>query len=63
MFNACRIPAKPADYAIKLREDDEKGSHFIIIRRNRYYKVPLFDEQGKKPSLQGLEKCGGRAHR
>ena len=55
MFNACRIPAKPADYAIKLREDDKAGAHFIAIRQNRYYKVPLFDSQGKKPSLQALE--------
>jgi carnitine O-acetyltransferase len=54
MFNACRIPAKPADYAVKLREDAKEGAHFIAIRQNRYYKVPLFDSQGRKPSLQSL---------
>jgi carnitine O-acetyltransferase len=55
MFNACRIPAKPADYAVKLREDAKEGAHFIAIRQNRYYKVPLFDSQGRKPSLQSLQ--------
>jgi carnitine O-acetyltransferase len=57
MFNACRIPAKPADYAIKLREDAPEGQHFIVIRNNKFYKLPLWDaEKGQKYSLETLEK-------
>jgi carnitine O-acetyltransferase len=41
MLNACRIPAKPLDYARKIREDDPAGDHFIVIRNNNYYKVPI----------------------
>ena len=55
MFNACRIPAKPADYAIKLREDAKQGAHFIAIRNNVIYKLPLFDAQGRKYSLSAFE--------
>jgi carnitine O-acetyltransferase len=41
MLNACRIPAKPLDYARKIREDDPAGDHFIVIRHNHFYKVPI----------------------
>lgn len=57
MFNACRIPAKPADYAIKLREDANEGAHFIAIRNNNIYKLPLFNAEGSKYSLSALERC------
>lgn len=56
MFNACRIPAKPYDYAIKLSETDPAGSHFIVIRNNKIYQLPLFDESGKAFSLSSWQK-------
>lgn len=52
MFNACRIPSKPYDYAIKLSEDDPKGAHYIVIRNNSFYKIPLFDHRGQSFSLE-----------
>lgn len=57
MFNACRIPAKPADYAIKLKEDAPESAHFIVIRNNQFYKLPLWEQQtGDKYSLETLQK-------
>ena len=55
MFNACRIPTKPADYAVKIREDDPAGAHFVVIRNNKYYKVPLWAETGGKWSTEALQ--------
>jgi len=43
IMNSCRIPLKPSDYAVKIREDDLQGDHFIVIRRDHYYKVPFRD--------------------
>ncbi|KAG0632848.1 hypothetical protein HOY80DRAFT_1019223 [Tuber brumale] len=37
MFNACRIPEKPANYPVKY--DYESNKRFVVARKNRFYKV------------------------
>ena len=38
MFNACRVPAKPADYPVKYSNGDSK--HILVIRKNSFFKIP-----------------------
>lgn len=52
MFNACRIPAKPADYPIKYDVKDHR--HVLVIRRNQFFKVPT-EHHGKQLSTAELE--------
>ncbi|OIW28471.1 acyltransferase ChoActase/COT/CPT [Coniochaeta ligniaria NRRL 30616] len=37
MFNASRVPAKPADYPVKFDPDQHK--HILVIRKNQFFKV------------------------
>ncbi|OTB15643.1 hypothetical protein K445DRAFT_111732 [Daldinia sp. EC12] len=37
MFNACRIPAKPADYPIKYHPNEYK--HILVIRKNQFFTI------------------------
>lgn len=37
MFNACRVPARPADYPVKY--DARAHSYLVVARRNRFFKV------------------------
>lgn len=37
MFNACRIPAKPADYPVKYPREENK--HIVVLRKGRFYKI------------------------
>lgn len=46
-FNACRVPATPADYAVKIEEEDAKGQFMVVIRKNHFYEVALRDSNGK----------------
>ncbi|GAA6058396.1 hypothetical protein JCM3770_002472 [Rhodotorula araucariae] len=54
MWNACRIPASPSDYAIKTREDDPAAQHFIVVKRNRFWRVPFSDAAGDEYSVDAL---------
>ncbi|BGP50969.1 hypothetical protein JCM10450v2_006895 [Rhodotorula kratochvilovae] len=54
MWNACRIPASPSDYAIKTREDDPAAQHFVVVKRNRFYRVPFADAAGEEYSVDTL---------
>ncbi|KAF2160819.1 hypothetical protein M409DRAFT_59612 [Zasmidium cellare ATCC 36951] len=38
MFNACRVPAKPADYPVKYSSHDHE--HILVIRKNAFFKIP-----------------------
>lgn len=37
MFNACRVPARPADYPVKYAP--EKNKHIVVIRKNQFFTV------------------------
>ncbi|CUS10290.1 unnamed protein product [Tuber aestivum] len=52
MFNACRIPEKPADYPVKY--DHESNKHFVVARKNRFYKV-LHEVDGIQLGTRELE--------
>jgi carnitine O-acetyltransferase len=52
MFNACRIPAKPADYPVKY--DANENKHIIVIRKNQFFKV-LHEVNGKQLNTTELE--------
>ncbi|GAA5879903.1 hypothetical protein JCM16303_004391 [Sporobolomyces ruberrimus] len=53
-FNACRIPASPSDYAVKVAENEREAQHFTIVKKNRYYSVPVCDEGGQEYSIDQL---------
>lgn len=52
MFNACRIPAKPADYPIKYPHQDHQ--YVLVIRKNAFFKVPTH-HNGQQLSAKELE--------
>lgn len=52
MFNACRIPKKPADEPIKYPASENK--HFVVIRKNRFFKV-LHEVDGTQLNAKELE--------
>lgn len=39
MFNACRIPEKPADGAIKY--DADQNNHLVVVHNNRFWEFDL----------------------
>ncbi|KIL61871.1 hypothetical protein M378DRAFT_13210 [Amanita muscaria Koide BX008] len=53
LFHASRYPVKPADTAFKF--DPKTNNHIIVIRRNRFYVVPLADAPGRELSAAKLE--------
>ncbi|KAK4631404.1 Carnitine O-acetyltransferase, mitochondrial [Fulvia fulva] len=52
MFNACRIPAKPADHPVKYNHEDHQ--HILVIRKNAFFKVPSH-HNGQQLSTKELE--------
>lgn len=53
LFNACRIPVKPADVANKYPPDS--NNHIVFIRNNRFYEVPTRLSDGTEIGVQQLE--------
>lgn len=53
MFNACRIPAKPADFPVKHAFSENK--HIVVARRGQFYKV-MHEVAGKQLNTRELEK-------
>ncbi|GAA5869268.1 hypothetical protein JCM3774_004189 [Rhodotorula dairenensis] len=56
-FNACRLPASPSDYAVKTREDDPAAQCFVVVKRNRFYRIPFADEHGRHYSTEALRQA------
>jgi carnitine O-acetyltransferase len=52
MFNACRVPAKPADFPVKY--DAAEHKHIIVIRKNQFFKV-MHEVNGKQLNTSELE--------
>ncbi|KAI1207954.1 acyltransferase ChoActase/COT/CPT [Annulohypoxylon truncatum] len=52
MFNASRVPAKPADYPVKY--DPKEHKHIIVIRKNQFFKV-AHEVDGKQLNTSELE--------
>jgi carnitine O-acetyltransferase len=52
MFNACRVPAKPADYPVKYEAKD--NAHIIVVRKNQFFKLQ-HEVAGKQLNTTELE--------
>ena len=52
MFNACRKPAKPADYPVKY--DPKENKHIVVVRKNQFFKV-MHEAGGKQLNTSELE--------
>ena len=53
LFHSSRYPVKPSDTAAKF--DHKSNNHIIVIRKNRFYVVPLADAAGRELSAAELE--------
>jgi carnitine O-acetyltransferase len=52
MFNACRVPAKPADHPVTYSPSE--NPHILVIRKNQFFKV-LHEVDGKQLNTSELE--------
>ncbi|KAI9739173.1 MAG: Carnitine O-acetyltransferase mitochondrial [Cirrosporium novae-zelandiae] len=52
MFNACRVPSKPADHPVKYSPDDHK--YILVIRKNQFFKV-MTEVNGQQLNTSELE--------
>ena len=52
MFNACRVPAKPADHPVKYNPSEHK--YIIVVRKNQFFKV-MHEVGGKQLNTSELE--------
>ncbi|KAI1415771.1 acyltransferase ChoActase/COT/CPT [Hypoxylon sp. FL1857] len=52
MFNACRVPAKPADHPVKYDPNEHK--HIVVIRKNQFFKV-AHEVDGRQLNTTELE--------
>lgn len=52
MFNACRVPARPADYPVKYSHEENK--YLIVVRKNQFFKV-LHEVDGQQLNTSELE--------
>ncbi|EHL02755.1 putative Carnitine O-acetyltransferase, mitochondrial [Glarea lozoyensis 74030] len=52
MFNACRIPAKPADFPKTYSPAEHK--HILVVRKNQFFKV-MHEVDGKQLNTSELE--------
>lgn len=52
MFNACRIPSKPADHPVKYPAETNK--HIVVIRKNQFFKV-MHEVGGQQLNTSELE--------
>ena len=54
MFNACRIPEKPADSPVKYNAEEHK--YVVAVRKGAFYKVPT-EIGGRQLNTKELEHC------
>lgn len=59
MFNASRVPAKPADYPVKF--DPAQNKHILVIRKNHFFKVP-HEVNGQQLNTSELEQAFRRVY-
>ncbi|KAI0483159.1 acyltransferase ChoActase/COT/CPT [Xylariaceae sp. FL0804] len=60
LFNACRIPAKPADYPVKY--DHSSHRHIIAIRKNKIFKID-HEVGGRQLNTAELEEQFARVYK
>lgn len=53
LFNATRLPTAPVDTARKY--DPDMHNFVVVVRKNKFYEVPVVDAQGEFLSEKDLE--------
>jgi len=53
LFHSTRYPVKPSDTAEKF--DPQTNNHIIVLRKNRFFVVPLADASGREFSASEIE--------
>ncbi|KAH6635195.1 acyltransferase ChoActase/COT/CPT [Chaetomium sp. MPI-SDFR-AT-0129] len=59
MFNASRVPAKPADYPVKF--DHAQNKHILVIRKNQFFKI-VHEAGGQQLNTSELEQAFRRVY-
>ena len=59
MFNACRVPARSADYPVKYPASENK--HIIVIRKNQFFSIPC-EVDGRPLNTSELERQFSRIY-
>jgi len=55
LFNATRLPTAPSDTAKVY--DPESHNHVVVVRKGKFYEVPVVDDKGEWLSEKELETC------
>ncbi|TFK23388.1 carnitine acetyl transferase [Coprinopsis marcescibilis] len=53
LFHSSRYPVKPSDVARKF--DAKENNHIVVLRKNRFFVVPLVNKKGEEVSYAELE--------
>lgn len=53
LFNSTRLPVSPAD--IPFKADPALHNYVVVVRKNKFFKVPVVDAQGEFLSERDLE--------
>ncbi|EAU85810.1 carnitine acetyl transferase [Coprinopsis cinerea okayama7 len=53
LFHSSRYPVKPSDKAAKF--DAKENNHIVVLRKNRFFVVPLTNKSGQEVSYAELE--------
>lgn len=53
LFNATRLPTAPSDTAKTY--DPDSHNHVVVVRKNKFYEVPVVDDKGEWLSEKELE--------
>lgn len=61
-FNACRVPASPSDYGVKTAENAPEAQHMVVVRKNRFYSLPLVDNNGRQFTVEEFRRCVCNLH-
>lgn len=59
MFNASRVPAKPADHPVKY--DPAQNKHILVVRKNQFFKI-AHEIGGKQLNTSELEQAFHRVY-
>ncbi len=55
MFNACRVPATQRDHV--LRYDPAAHDYVVVLRKNRFFALPIRCADGSIASTDQIESC------
>lgn len=62
VFNSTRVASSPVDFPMKFSSDDDNNKHFIVIRKNQFFKVS-YEVDGKQINTSELEEQFNEVYR